>query len=74
MRSHFRYSAIQLYSAIGYEENAVPVIHPKAFIENRFEFFLQKLVILLRDYTNRKERVILLSSLSRVEGIIEQRQ
>lgn len=63
----------KLYSAIGYQENAVPVKYPKTFIENRFEFFLRKLVILLRDHTNRKEPVILLSSLSRVEAIVEQR-
>lgn len=63
----------KLYSAIGYEENAVPAIFPKTFVENRFEFFLKKLVILLHDNTNTKQPVILLSSLSRVEATVEQR-
>ena len=63
----------KLYSAIGYEENAVPAIFPKSFIENRFEFFLKRLVILLHDSTNKKQPVILLSSLSRVEATVEQR-
>lgn len=63
----------KLYSAIGYEENAVPAIFPKTFVENRFEFFLKKLVILLHDNTNTKQPVILLSSLSGVEATVEQR-
>ena len=63
----------KLYSAIGYEENAVPAIFPKTFVEHRFEFFLKKLVILLHDNTNKKQPVILLSSLNRVEATVEQR-
>lgn len=63
----------KLYSAIGYEENAVPAIFPKTFVENRFEFFLKRLVILLHDTNNTKQPVILLSSLSRVEATVEQR-
>ena len=63
----------KLYSAIGYEENAAPAIYPKSFVENRFEFCLKKLVILLHDSSNTKEPVILLSSLSNVEATVEQR-
>lgn len=63
----------KLYSAIGYEENATPAIYPKTFIENRFEFNLKRLVILLHDSGNAKQPVILLSSLSRVEATVEQR-
>ncbi len=63
----------KLYSAIGYEENATPAIYPKTFVENRFEFFLKRLVILLHDSSNAKQPIILLSSLSRVEAIVEQR-
>jgi vacuolar protein sorting-associated protein 13A/C len=63
----------KLFNAIGYEENAVPANFPKTFVENRFEFFLKKLVILLHDNTNKKQPVILLSSLSRVEATVEQR-
>ena len=63
----------KLYSAIGYEENAVPAIFPKSYVENRFEFFLKKLVVLLHDTNNTKQPIILLSSLSKVEAIVEQR-
>lgn len=63
----------KLYSAIGYEENAVPAIYPKSFVENRFEFFLKKLVILLHDSANQKQPIILLASLSKVEAKVEQR-
>lgn len=63
----------KLYSAIGYEENATPAIYPKTFVENRFEFFLKRLVILLHDTNNKKQPIILLSSLSGVETTVEQR-
>lgn len=63
----------KLYNAIGYEENAIPAIYPKTFVENRFEFNLKRLVILLHDTNNPKQPVILLSSLSRVEATVEQR-
>jgi len=63
----------KLYSAIGYEENAVPAIYPKSFVENRFEFSLKKLEILLHDPSNDKQPIILLSSLSKVEVTVEQR-
>ena len=63
----------KLYSAIGYEENAAPAIYPKSFVENRFEFCLKKLAILLHDSSNVEEPVILLSSLSNVEAPVEQR-
>ena len=63
----------KLYAAIGYEENAVPTTYPKDFVENRFEFFLKKLVILFHNGQDVHQPVILLSSLSRVEASIEQR-
>lgn len=63
----------KLYSAIGYEENAVPAIYPKTFVENHFEFYLKSLAILLHDPKNAKQPVILLTSLSRVEATVEQR-
>ena len=63
----------KLYSAIGYEENAVPATYPKEFVENRFEFMLKKLMILLHDSQDLDQPVILLSTMSKVEAVIEQR-
>ena len=64
----------QLYSAIGYEKKAYIDIYPKTFIENRFQFKLQRLVILLheRDFSHVKQP-ILLFRLSGIESTVEQR-
>lgn len=63
----------KLYSAIGYEENAVPTIFPKSFVENRFEFELVRLQILLHDSMDASSSIILLASLDDVKATIEMR-
>lgn len=63
----------KLYSAIGCE-NVVHTDYPKSFVENRFNFCLNELSILLHDSTNNlEEPMILLSSLSNVEATVEHR-
>lgn len=63
----------KLYNAIGYEENVVPTIYPKTFVENRFEFTLVRLQILLHDSTESQSSVIMLASLDNVHATIERR-
>ena len=65
----------KLYSAIGYEKNAKPALYPETFVENRFEFALDRLVVLLheRDCSNVKQPDILLSRLSGIKATVEQR-
>lgn len=63
----------KLYSAINYEENAVPATYPEHFIESSVDFVLKKLVVLLHDPTDRRQPIILLTTLTKVQAKLEQR-